>query len=567
MKSHTLLTLAVVALPSLASAASPPTLDLAIALEPVLSAPAPYLKVELAYRAGARGTCHLQVPSSWGGQDNMMRSVRKLEVDGATGPLQETAAGMRSFPCVEGKPLRVRYELHQDFEGQVDNARRYRFVMQPEYFHFNGNSGWVLPAGDNAESHLRVDLRWKQVPAGWRLVNSYGVDQLRQQFDTTRDGLESSSFAGGDFRLQSVGPAGKAITVAMRGNWAFTDAQFIDSVRANIALQRAFWKAGDTPFLVTLIPMAGRGSIGGTGLTDAFQMYGTADANFADLDGLVAHEYFHTWNPGRLGGLEKPEELNYWMSEGFTDYYATQLRLRAGRITLEQYVAEINAALRATWFSSARNVPNAQIQQDFWKNAAVYRLPYQRGHLLALEWNAQIREASKGKQSFDDVIYELERQANAQAAPLNAARFDAVLRRYAGKSAMDAIARHIEQGVLTAPRAAWLGPGMRVEEVELPVFELGFDLKAIRDLRLGPVAPESAAYRAGLREGQLLKTKLSFALGKPDQVVEMTVEDAAGTKTVRFEPKASKGKVVPQFRLPDGLSAEGRAAIMRWLGA
>ncbi|MCJ7617326.1 MAG: hypothetical protein MUO43_12405 [Desulfobacterales bacterium] len=64
-----------------------------------------------------------------------------------------------------------------------------------------------------------------------------------------------------------------------------------------------------------------------------------------DLKYLFAHELFHTWNTGKLGVRQNPEQLIYWFSEGFTGYYARLLLLRAGLITIEEYVSDYNDKL------------------------------------------------------------------------------------------------------------------------------------------------------------------------------------------------------------------------------
>lgn len=549
------------------AAAHPIELDMVV--EPVVRPHDPFLRVELAYRAGTDGICRLRVPSRWAGQTDLMKAVRNLELDGADGPLQDSAnkPAERTFACRPGAPIRVRYELHQDFEGPVDTQRRHRLLIQPEFFHFNGTAAWILPDFEHTEPELAIDLHWKNLPAGWRLANSFGTDAPRQKIATRSSAFLSGSYVGGDFRIQARGEHGKGVTVAIRGAWQFSDEQYADAVQATIAMERAFWRAPVAPFLVTLIPLAGKGSSGGTGFADAFQTYGTADTEFRGLEGLLAHEYFHNWNPVRLGGLQEPEQLRYWISEGFTDFYAVLLRLRAGHITLDDYVASVNKLLRDAWLSPVRDADNARVLRDFWHGSEVKRLPYQRGNLLALEWNAQIREASGGRRSFDDVMYALESRAARMHEPLTAERFDAVLTQYTGRSALEAIARHIDRGEPVVPRAAWLGQGVVLEQVTFPVFELGVDRGAILENRIAGVVPDSAAYRAGLRDGQKVLRRMGFNLSQPEQTIEFTVADGAERKTIRYQPKAEKGNVVPQFRLPAGLSAEGKAAIMRWLGA
>ena len=52
-----------------------------------------------------------------------------------------------------------------------------------------------------------------------------------------------------------------------------------------------------------------------------------------------AHEHFHTWVGGKIRN-DKQEELNYWWSEGFTDYYSRVLALRSGGLSIEKFIDE-----------------------------------------------------------------------------------------------------------------------------------------------------------------------------------------------------------------------------------
>jgi predicted metalloprotease with PDZ domain len=111
-----------------------------------------------------------------------------------------------------------------------------------------------------------------------------------------------------------------------------------------------------------------------------------------------------------LGGIES--ESLYWFSEGFTDYYTSLLLLRAGLITSDDYVADYNSVLKNYYTSPFRNHSNKQILIDRLSNYDAQRQPYQRGNLLAHNWNAQIRAVTGGKYSLDDVMRDLFKSAS-----------------------------------------------------------------------------------------------------------------------------------------------------------
>src|SRR5262249_11067794 len=168
--------------------------------------------------------------------------------------------------------------------------------------------------------------------------------------------------------------------------------------------------------------------LGGTGLTSSFALEMTPDTPlFGDfgqrlnIAGLLAHEMFHEWNGHTIVPLD-PEELCYWFTEGFTDFYTRRLLYRNSFITTDEYVRGANKKLSDLWTSRVRNAPNVRIQADFWKDPAVKRLPYLRGDVVAMMLDAAIRERSNGKKSLDDLMRELVhegRTAQARITPDN----------------------------------------------------------------------------------------------------------------------------------------------------
>jgi len=561
----------ILALPAFAA---PPT-ALRIDVQPLTGGEQPALRIDLRYKAGAGGQCFIELPNEWADQKQYYKTVHGLRLLDSKAALRETEQPhVRGFDCKPGAPVHLQYELRQDFAGAIDNAKRYRFTMEPGWFHLIGYAGWVLPKAEENDP-LTVDLRWTAVPAGWKLANSFGTEMRRQAVNTTFDGFRSAVFVGGDFRLYRMkDEAGQGVNVAMRGKWEFTDDEFTGKVRQIIGTERAFWRSKENAFLVTVIPLSdppGHTSLGGTGLTSAFATFFTPNAKLDDMLMLLAHEYFHNWNNRQLGTMAQPEQSVYWISEGFTDYYAALLLVRTGQWSLDTYLAHCNRLLRNVYMSPAREAPNARVVEAFWSDYSVQKLPYNRGNLLAMEWQARIHAASGGRRSFDDVMHGLQRPAaDAQKASgklpdLTAARVAGMLEQQGVSDAAALIQRHIEEGQLIVPRAEWFGPAMELREVDVPVFELGLDIPKLREKTVA-VTEGSAAYAAGLRNGQRIIKRDSINLNDTEQFIEMTVEDGEGQKTVRFQPRAAKGWRVPQFFLRPDASAEQLAQTRQLLG-
>lgn len=136
---------------------------------------------------------------------------------------------------------------------------------------------------------------------------------------------------------------------------------------------------------------------------------------------LVAHEFFHLWNvkrirPDALGPFDYKNE-NYtkvlWVAEGITDYYADLALRRANFISEPDFLA---AAARS--FQNLQNTPGRLVQSveessyDSWikyyrqdENSINSQVSYyDKGAILGLLLDLEIRKRSNGTRSLDEVM-------------------------------------------------------------------------------------------------------------------------------------------------------------------
>ena len=137
--------------------------------------------------------------------------------------------------------------------------------------------------------------------------------------------------------------------------------------------------------------------------------------------GLVSHEFFHLWNvkrirPDALGPFDYTQE-NYtkvlWVAEGITDYYADLVLRRAGLISESEYLTAIARSIQ-----NMQNTPGRLEQSveessfDAWvkyyrqdENSVNSQVSYyDKGALLGLLLDLEIRKRSGGAKSLDDVM-------------------------------------------------------------------------------------------------------------------------------------------------------------------
>ncbi len=147
----------------------------------------------------------------------------------------------------------------------------------------------------------------------------------------------------------------------------------------------------------------------------------TSERDYRGFLSLVSHEFFHLWNvkrirPDALGPFDYTQE-NYtkvlWVAEGITDYYADLTLRRAGLVTESEF---LSATARS--MSSLQNTPGRLEQTveessfDSWikyyrqdENSINSQVSYyDKGALLGLLLDLEIRKRSNGAKSLDDVM-------------------------------------------------------------------------------------------------------------------------------------------------------------------
>ena len=136
---------------------------------------------------------------------------------------------------------------------------------------------------------------------------------------------------------------------------------------------------------------------GGAALTNSFLLtYGESAKDPEGLKGTLAHEMTHTWTSA--GGVGQ------WYGEGNAVHYQALLPLRAGLITPDAYLKDINATARRYYTNALNGTPDGEIAARFWEDTRIRTLPYDRGALYFAVLDGKIRRASGGKRSLDDLI-------------------------------------------------------------------------------------------------------------------------------------------------------------------
>ncbi|MGH9871119.1 MAG: M61 family metallopeptidase [Pyrinomonadaceae bacterium] len=196
---------------------------------------------------------------------------------------------------------------------------------------------------------------------------------------------------------------------------------------------------------------------------------------------LVAHEFFHLWNvkrirPDALGPFDYTKE-NYtrslWVAEGITDYYARLVLRRAGFISDKEFLKE-----NARAFQALENVPGRFVMSaedasfDTWikyyrqdENSVNSQVDYyDKGAILGLLLDLEIRKQSKGAKSLDDVMRYLYAEFYKQNRNYTPTDFQKACESMAGSSLEQFFAKYVRGREELDYDAALAAAGLRLDK-------------------------------------------------------------------------------------------------------
>lgn len=514
-----------------------------------VTAPSPALEVSITTASAPAGPTTFELVEGFANVRDPWSAVRDVAASDAAGhPLEVTHPNPRTWR-VTGSPghaVTLRYTMFSTKPPSFTD--RHRSVVGPHLIHFVGSLGLMRPTELSPGAHS-IELTWAGLEtAHLRPATSYGSAQTLAVQDSFDHFLESIFIASDDLRLTSWPVGDGTLELAVVGTWPFADQALADAIARVMTVERAFFRdRGPPSFFVSLLPLdGGAGSYGGTGYTHSFDL---ALAPGSELDdrvrGALAHEHFHTWN-GLVIAPEAFEELTFWFTEGFTNFYAARLSYRGGMCSLEDYVREINAEIAGYASSAVRTAPNVRTS-GFWDDPALRKLPYARGHLIALVADREIRRATNNARSLDDVMRVLV-DTGRKGATITSERVLAML---AGLTSPDVGARLRATALDGAPLAldrALFEPCLSGETVHAWTYDLGFDWPASLATKVVTgVRPGSPAARAGLRDGDTFGG-YSVNPGQPDELVELKVGPTR--RKVTYLPRGPQVDLV-QFKVHD----------------
>ena len=521
-------------------------------ITPLYDRPVSAIKVETEIIGDMDGEVVLDLPYAWANA-TYFKQIKNVQLEYPVGKLQFQGQNRNKAVLNTGKIniVRFSYEIYQEAGNPCDI---HKTIIRRDLIHSIGYGLFTIPEDLKDEDKIEFNVEWNNILANWSTISSYNLDKSIKFKGNLRE-LFSAFYAAGDLRIYKTVDKKNPVYLSLQGKFDLSDQEISSYINKIIKNQRAFFHDNDFPYYaISLIEGDEPGHMGGTGLTNSFTAFIPQDLDKHSYLILLAHEHLHNWLGEKIHYNIKDEELNYWWSEGFTDYYSRVLALRSKVINMEEFVEEFNQFFKDYYLSPVINESNSKIKDDYWKDYAVSKLPYYRGFVFALYLNNLIKENGKGK-SLDNVMLDLFKTSKEQEFSID--YFKQITKNYVPKGIDKEISEYIEQGdTIDLSDIAKILP---IEKIKMGAFDCGFDKNAlINNNIVKNIDENSNAYKAGLRNGDIVKEYRFSKWGSPEQIV--TIKTTKGE--VKYRPESPNKKDIYRFK-PD-LSKKDKLRIKKF---
>jgi len=414
----------------------------------------------------------------------------------------------------------------------------------------NGTNVFLYPEGSDLSFASRVEIHTQP---GWRVVTGLEPESDAGTAPRYRAGnyhdLVDSPFFIGKFDLDSarIDGAWHRLASYPAGSFTGADRQLLwTQMRGFVPeMSKVFGEVPFTTYSTLVIFDSAMG--GGSALEHRNSHVGIYNPNFIGtpvLASITAHEMIHAWNVKRLRPADmmpyrydrpQPTPL-LWVSEGITDYYADLVLVRGRVIDSTTFLAVTEGKIQNVIDRPAISLNDASLTTWVHPLDGTEYIYYDKGSLVGLLLDMEIRSASGNRHGLDDVMRTLYQTAYRRGRGFTTADFWAAASQAAGgKSFTDFAARYVDGRDALPWRTDAPLAGFRYQVDTVMVPRLGVNtLSDSSRVAVTAITPGSAAAEAGLQAGDELV-----------RVGDVAVEGNDWGNVFRARYGAAGGTVVP----------------------
>jgi predicted metalloprotease with PDZ domain len=457
--------------------------------------------------------------------------------------------------------ITLRYATYWDEPGP--------FATQLNSEHAFINPAMILmyvPARRREEAVLNmldVPLEWKAASASLKLFDSAGhahnFDFSAPSYDELADApIEASKFE--QFDLAGMTPP---VSVVVHGE-KWNKKEIEEELRRICTYELKLMEGAPYEHYTFLFHLGEAAGGAGGGMEHANS---TAISVRSDqqVPNISAHEFFHLWNvkrirPATLEPVDYTKEQYtraLWFGEGVTSTYAAYTLVRTQLwskdqfyVDLSQQISELEARPANRWQSAEEASIDAWLEKY-----SLYNRPqesvsyYTKGQVLGILLDILIRDRTNDEKCLDDVLREMNKEFAKQNKPYrDSLDIRLAAERIAGGSFEDFFNKYVSRAepLQYSKLLSLAGLDLRTTQRKRPVLGFFTERAASGEVIARGVDPESTAWQAGLRSGDVI---LSWNGSEPPRNPERWVYSQKTGNNVRLRVGRDDREILINLRI------------------
>ena len=498
----------------------------------------------------------------------------------------------------------VEYEIYVDqpgpFSAQVNEHHAFfnlaQILMYPVDARFQYFDAHGVKAHRGGEKEAPMQVTFADIPAGWKIataLNASGGSFVANNYDQ----LVDSPVEIGSFQEAAFDRGGGHYRVAIDADGADYNMDKTVAMLQGIVASATGWM-NDRPFDSYLFIYHFPHGPGGGGMEHAYSTAISISAQTLTdrpeaLPDVTAHEFFHLWNVKRIRPSSL-EPIDYtreqytralWFSEGCTSTAGLFIELRAGLMDEKRFLRRMAEQIEELEESPAHLAQSAEDSSlEAWlEKYPYYRQPersvsyYNKGLLLGIALDLQLREATQDRVSLREVFQEMDETFAKRG--LFFSDSDGVRQAAEAVSHVD-LAPFFEKYVRGTGEIPWddffKTVGLRLLRHTKKVVDSGFSVSRNFDgpQTVSAVRAESDAQRAGVRvgdeivaiNGTVLSGNLQSVLQlmKPGDALHLRLRNGRTERNVDWK-LAGKEEVEFELKDVDNITPQQKTRRVAWL--
>ena len=367
-----------------------------------------------------------------------------------------------------------------------------------------------------------TEVHYSDVPENWRVAEELPAGKSAEMFVApSYDALVDAPAEVGAFRDFQFDANGAHFRVVVDGK-VWDPQRLGDTLRKIVSYETGMMR--DVPFheYMFIFHFGPYAEAGGGGMEHA-NCTAIAVPSGEMAASVAAHEFFHLWNvkrirPQTLEPVDFTKEMwtrALWFAEGVTSTYAAYTMVRTGLWSHDQFyddLAQQFTALDARpahhWQSAEESSLDTWLDKyDYYDRPDVSISYYNKGQILGVLLDLEIRDATGNRKSLDDVLRAMDDDyAHRNRLYNDSAGVEQEAEKVSGRSLKDFFAKYVAN-TDDIPYDDFLHiAGLTATKQQQALADFGFEVSRGRSgpLEVAAVTPGSGAQQAGLQAGDFL---------------------------------------------------------------